>query len=256
MGYVCRIQVGVRVIERLAAIALFLYLGSVAAGAVTTTVYLADENMPLEWADPNVPFVYRDIMVGTKLTIVVSSDANESWDGALQIAEANRDYGSISARDYNDVTRDWEGSPLEAAGVGARVRYSADSVRIAVSLRTGDIPVPGDWFVIDYTATNVGVCSVGFFELVVEPCSNCGPFNPPPAYDVLIHELVFSHVPTRDFVRDAKVDFVDFAVLTSFMGVTSCADLNFCEGTDLDTDGDVDRDDLMLFADYWLERTE
>ena len=114
----------------------------------------------------------------------------------------------------------------------------------------------GDWFVVDYTATNVGNCSVGFYEIVVEPCPNCGPFNPPPASAVLVHELVFSHVPTRDFIRDGRVDFLDFAALTSFMQVTNCADLNWCEGTDLDTDGDVDHDDLMLFADYWLESTQ
>jgi len=102
----------------------------------------------------------------------------------------------------------------------------------------------------------VGNCSVGLHEVVVEPCPDCDPFDPPPVSDVLVHELVFLHVPTRDFIRDGKVDFADFAALTSFMQVTNCADLNWCEGTDLDTDGDVDHDDLMLFADYWLESTQ
>ena len=195
-------------------------------------------------------------MVGTKLTIVVSSDANEVWDGKLQIAGTDRDYGAISARDYNDVTHEWEGSHLEAAGLWAKVTRTANYLATSFSLLSDSNSVPGDWFVIDYTATDVGNCRVGFYEFVAEPCPECGPFNPPPASDVLVHELVFSHVPTRDFVRDAKVDFIDFAVLALFMGVTNCADLNWCEGTDLDTDGDVDRDDLMLFTDYWLESTE
>ncbi len=236
--------------------ALFLCVSSIATGEVSTTVYLADGNTPLKWADPNVPFVYRDIMVDTKLTIVVSSDANEGWSGKLQIAWTDREYGDISARDYNDVTRDWEGSHLESAGIGAEVSYMANSLRTIVSLLSGSNSVPGDWFIIDYNATNVGNCSVAFHESVAEPSSNFDPVNPPPGEDVFLHELVFSHVPTRDFIRDGKVDFIDFAVLASFLAVTNCADLNGCEGTDLDTDGDVDRDDLMLFADFWLESTE
>ncbi len=243
--------------KRLTMFVLLLGFSSIATGEVETTVYLADGMTPLELADPNVPFIYRDIMVGTKLTIVVSSDTFEKfWTGRLQMAAVDRDYGVISARDHNDVTRDWEGSHLAAAGVGAGVDRSANHLKTSFNLRSDSNSVPGDWFIIDYTATNVGNGRVGFREFVAEPCPECGPFNPPPVSDVLVNELVFSHVPTRDFIRDAKVDFIDFAVLTSFMGVTDCADLNWCEGTDLDTDGDVDRDDLMLFADYWLESTE
>ena len=236
--------------------ALFLCVSSITTGEVSTTVYLADGNTPLEWADPNVPFVYRDIMIGTKLTIIVSSDANDAWSGSLQMAAADRDYGAISARDHNDVTNDWEGSHLEAAGVRARVDRNASSSRTSFSLFTDDVPMPGDWFVIDYNATNMGNCRVGFHEFVAEPCPHCNDEHPSPGVDVLVHELVFSHVPTRDFTKDIKVDFIDFAVLASFWLATDCADLNGREGTDLDTDGNVDRDDLMLFADFWLERTQ
>ncbi len=37
---------------------------------------------------------------------------------------------------------------------------------------------------------------------------------------------------------------------------TGCSDPNGCEGTDLDSDGNVDIDDLALFVHYWLEKTE
>jgi len=110
---------------------LFLCVGSIAVGEISTEVYLADGETPWELADPNVPFVYRDITVGTKLTIVVSSDTVGIWSGLLQIAGDDRDFGVISARDFNDVTHEWEGSHLEAAGASAAVRRSANSFRIS-----------------------------------------------------------------------------------------------------------------------------
>ena len=89
-----------------------------------------------------------------------------------------------------------------------------------------------------------------------EKRDDSGPFNPPPAEKRTVSELVFSHVPSRDFNADAKVDFVDFAIISSFRGLTNCADSNWCKGTDLDRDGDVDTYDLILFADYWLETSQ
>jgi len=215
----------------------------IAMGGVSTRVYLADGNTPLEFSDPNTPFVYKDIMVGTKLTIIVSSDADGYWEGDLAIIGENQNYGLLSARDFNDTTFDWAGSRLPAAGDMAWVWDWQEPGAQGFNLISDFSAVASDWFIIDYTAINVGTCNVGFYDHAiswVEP----------------IYYLRFSHVPTRDFNSDTKVDFADFAVFASHWQLTDCNDTDWCMGTDLNTDGKVDGNDLLLFADFWLESTE
>lgn len=232
--------------KTLTILALFLGMTSMAMGEVSTRVCLADGNTPLELADPNIPFVYRDIMVGTKLTIIVDSNTSGKWDSDLTIEGEYRDYGFLSARDYNDITNDWQGSRFEAAGYQDHRAHVLEWVEPSIQgfyLESGTTAVPGDWFIIDYTATNVGVCKIGFYDRSV-------------SWDYPVYYHVFSHVRTRDFNNDAKVDFGDFAVLASHWQETGCSDPNWCEGTDLNADGNVDCNDLTLFMDYWLKKTE
>ena len=59
-----------------------------------------------------------------------------------------------------------------------------------------------------------------------------------------------------DFNGDTIVNFVDFGVLSSYLQASACGDPDWCDGTDLDRDRDVDFGDVRLFADYWLEKTE
>ena len=231
--------------KKLTILALFLGMTSVATGEVSTRVCLADSNTPLELADPNIPFVYRDIMVGTKLTIIIDSNNSEHWSGGLFIAGADKDCGVLSGRDYNDTTLDWEGSRFEAAGDSARVYDWEDGMLTGFDLYGHSSAVEGDWFIIDYTAIIVGSCNVGFYD-----------YGRPGGMDFPVFELVFSHVRTRDFNSDAIVDFADFAVLASHWQEAGCSDPNWCEGADLDTDGNIDCNDLTLFVDYWLKRTE
>jgi len=218
-------------------------MASAASAELSTRVCLADGNTPLELADPNVPFVYRDIMVGTKLTIIVDSNAHGEWGSDLAIEGEYMDYGLLSARDYNDITIGWEGSRFEAAGIRARVLEWAEPGIQGLIFMGDPNAVPGDWFIVDYTATSAGVCEVGFYDRSV-------------SWDYPVYYHVFSHVATRDFNNDAGVDFADFAVLASHWQETGCSDPNQCEGTDLDADGNVDISDLALFAHYWLEKTE
>jgi hypothetical protein len=233
--------------KKITILLLFLCMTSPNWGAVSTRVCLSDGNTPLELADPCIPFVYRDVMVGTKLMIIVWSDVNEPWGvdgGSLAIEEEYRDYGVLSARDYNETTFDYEGSHFDAAGKEAVVWDWEESGIDGFDLYTGSTDIEaGDWFIIDYNATNIGDCCVGFYDRCI-------------SWDEPVHYLSFSHVRTRDFNNDTKVDFRDFAVLASYWQVTDCNDPGWCQGTDLDTDGDVDFDDLMLFVEYWLEKTE
>jgi hypothetical protein len=218
-----------------------------AIGTVSTRVCLADGNTPLELADPNIPFVYRDIMVGTRLTIIISSDTdsdfNSYWTGDIAIEGEDMYKGLLSARDYNEITNDYQGSHLSSAGKMAHV-WNWIMPDIQGFNLGGDITaVAGDWFIIDYIATGIGTCYVAFYDLDV-------------SWEEPIYYLVFSHVPTRDFNSYTKVDFADFALLASHWQQIDCNDTNWCEGTDLDNDGNVDSDDLIMFAEYWLESTQ
>jgi len=224
----------------------FLYMVSVATGEVSTRVCVADGKDLVLPVDSNLPVIeYPKIMVGTTLTIIVYSNIAEQWDGGLFITDPNREYGVLSGRDYNEATGDWEGSHLEAAGIGAYVYDWEDDIQSGFDLYAHRTAVAGDWFVIDYTATNVGNCVVGFYD-----------YGGPGGIDVPERYLSFHHVPTRDFDNDTKVNFVDFAVFASHWLEMGCMEPDWCEGTDLDRDEDVDAHDISLFADYWLETTD
>jgi len=233
--------------KNLTSVVLLLVFSSIAAGEVSTRVCLADANTPLELTDPNVPFVYRDIMVGTKLTIIVYSDIGgefifeQGYDLAIQ--GEYMDYGLLSARDYNDITGCWEGSILEAASSFACVYEWVEMGIHGFNLQSDIKSEPGDWFIIDYTATSMGVCEIVFYDRNVSWVE--------PKYN-----LIFSHVRTRDFNQDKKVNFADLTFLALYWLQAGCTGPDWCAGTDLNTDGIVDYDDLMLFADFWLERTE
>ena len=221
--------------KRLILLVLFLGMASVAAGEVSTRVCLADGNTPFLPVDPNFPHVYPDIMVGTRLTIIISSDTAEEWGGGLFIPDEDKDYGFLSSA-----------LCLPAAGEGADAFRWDDPNIHGFDLYTGFTGIEvGDWFIVDYNATDIGDCNMGFYD-----------YGGPGSIEYPEYNLVFSHVRTRDFNKDTKVDFGDLAMFTSYWLAPDCNDPNWCEGTDLDTDGNVDFYDFALFANYWLEKTE
>jgi hypothetical protein len=226
---------GGEIMKKAISFVLFLGIASVAVGDVSTRVCEADGN---------TPFNGRDIMVGTRLTIIVVSNVAEYWYGGVLIIEdadmANR--GRLYGRDFDGYG--YPGSCLPAAGVDAAVWDTYIYPGPGFELYGGSDPNVGDWFIFDYNALDIGDCNVAFYDYDV---SETEP----------IHTLTFHHVRTRDFDGNTQVDFADFAVLAFYWQATDCNESGgWCEGTDLDIDGDVDFDDLMLFCEYWLERTE
>ena len=59
--------------------------------------------------------------------------------------------------------------------------------------------------------------------------------------------------PDGDLACPDGVDFVDFAYFAALWATTGCdSSNNFCGGTDMDSSGKVDIDDLAIFAANWL----
>jgi len=157
--------------------------------------------------------------------------------------------GLLSARDYNDITtKDWQGSRFPAAGKEARVLYLPlmswqGRMLEGFGLQASrDVEImPGDWFILDYKAMEVGQCEVVLIDYGVS-------FYEP----VSVH--LFSHVPTRDFDKDGKVCLVDFARLAGVWKVEVSADPNDPNPQyDLNSDGKVNVSDLRLFFGHWLD---
>ena len=226
---------------------LILALGIVPIAAAQITLKICE-------ADGITPFDGHDIMVGTKLTLIVSSDANDYWSGGLFIAGQDRALATLSARDSDPNIRDYTESHYAEAGNMARVTAWKDSDIWGFDLYGSDIDlwgsdlygsdldaVAGDWFIIDYKAVGVGDPNVGFYEY-----SNSNSWNEP---NLL---LTFHHSPTRDFNSDEIVDISDYVTLASCWLEENCSEPNWCGGADISRDGWVDMVDFALFEKYWL----
>ena len=241
-------------------------LASTALATVTVQVYRADEQTPLEWADPNVPDVYQDIMVGTRLICFVVSDVNEAmWSGRMHSSWDDWSLGTLAARDYNEISCNYDGSILPASGQETYIYESPSSDGMCLSLGV-DTALAGEWIVLDYHAKALGTCHIGLYGLVpgdLPPGYDPRLDDPPPASAGWIQGLSFNHVSTRDFDGDSVVNFTDFALWASQWHGTIAADPNMAMPDpnmaipgDLNADDAVDVSSLALFCKFWLERTD
>lgn len=230
-------------------------LAPMALANVWTTVYRCDEKTPLAAVDPNHPAVYRDIMVGARLVLVVSSDKAQYWWGGLLLSQDDAPYATLSGRDCAPPDpgnlEECRGSCLPAAGKSAKATPMSDPWNVGLDLNSGrasgkthpeDWAAAGDWFVIDYRAQRAGTCTVGLYDYSL-------------SFDEPIATLAFTHVPSRDMNQDATVNLNDFALLASHWGAD--ADPNSPDAVfDLNQDKRVDLGDLAQFSAYWLEQTD
>ncbi len=220
-------------------------LSPLAVARVWTSVYRCDEATLLALVDANHPTIYRDIMVGTHLVIVVSSDTNEPSSGMLRLSWDDANDATLSARGLDPESWNYTGSCLEAAGEGAVVLDAADVNGFGYSYSNDELTaVPGDWFAFDYYAAQVGFVPVEVYDIASD-------FNVP------TEVLSFTHVPSRDFTGDHVVNFEDLALLAKTWRLPAAPDANSPETKfDLDADSRTGIRDLVLFAEYWLERTD
>jgi len=236
----------------LAAIAISIVFASLAPAEVFVTVYRCDGKAPLTLKDPNTPRVYSDIMVGTRLVLVVSSDKprnRNQWWGGLQSSWDDWERGNLLGRGYDPNEGSWNyvDSCLPAAGrspLATFVEYPEDELnRIGFDLWTYPEALAGDWFVLDYIAEKVGSSNVGLFDYGL-------------SFDVPKETLSFAHVPSRDFDGNGIVDFADFASLASHWRQPVDPNANPARPHDLDADLSIGPSDLAMFSEYWLERTD
>lgn len=189
------------------------------------------------------PYLGTDVMIGSRLSVVVSSTHANIWSGGFFIEGDDRDYGTLLGRVKDPNSRDWMQSHLPAAGLGAQVSEWRDSIRWGFDLYTDDVlRQSGKWFVVDYEAVESGPCTVYFYDY------GRSWTLPDPNQTVVFH-----NVPTRDLVVDGIVNYADFSLFSSqWLHYTGTGDPNLLSPADFNLDGAVDFVDVCLFADFWM----
>jgi hypothetical protein len=203
-------------------------------------IVLGDVSLSVYEADGTTPFDGRNIIVGTELTIIISSDSGDYWSGGVFLAGDNRGLGVLSARGWDPNTLDWAGSRTEAAGAMATVWEYRDSWLWGCDLYTDSYGVEaGDWFILDYEATAVGDPNFGFYDYSQ-------------SWEEPISTVTLSQFPSPDFDDSGIVNLADFSHFSLYWLENDCEETSWCYGADLNTDTVIDMQDLWIFSVYWL----
>jgi hypothetical protein len=241
-----------------AAIAVMAALLSPAMAALRMDVYLSDGNTPLAPRDPNTPGVYRDVMVGTKLSVIVSSDKKTKMPGIIGMPWDDLSEGELTARGYDGALNMWQGSCLKDSGTNSSVWNTRMDAVVGFYFMSGGLQIcPGKWFIFDYLATTVGSCDI---ILGAAPVVVTGGGEPPLTTGetmAIVMKITLNHVPSRDFNNDTVVNARDFAHFANHWRTPAGADPNSTSAkSDLDADGYVGMSDLRLLNQFWLARTD
>ena len=145
---------GMLAMKKFFVLVLAVALTSVAAAKVWVTVYQYDGKTPLAAVDANQPDVYREIMVGTRLTLVISSDTADKWGGNLELSRDDAPYGTLSGRGFTYVfprpdhkikIPTYKDSCLDAAGTKATVMDCMDDYSIGLNFGNDTNPYQPRW---------------------------------------------------------------------------------------------------------------
>jgi len=240
---------------------------------VWTTAYYADGITPVLLRDPNIPNIYVDVMVGTHLSMVVSSDANTiAWNGHLTIEAPDAGKGQLRPCGFDEFTYSYTEScsilpaAQSVSGMGRPPRIGFMDSPVGdhfIYMQGAHEPNTGEWFAVDYHAFGLGECRVLFteFPAIVSPVERENPTDIEPVFS-LVNVSTFTHAQTRDFDDNAVVDFKDFASMAQHLQDSESSHPNmpidpndFAAEYDFNHNKSIDVTDLSMFMDYWLRRT-
>ncbi len=69
----------------------------------------------------------------------------------------------------------------------------------------------------------------------------------------LCYPRIFWQKLLGEFVQPKGINYLDYAFIAVHWMENNCANINYCDGADLDFSGKVDWTDLLIFTNHWME---